>query len=91
MEAVLGNEKGYLVELTVIFDPDTSSKTEPTSQRVHRDEKDGNRVTNFIIALSDGYLIRFFDENNEENALLVALQDSQFVQFSTEMHQGKVT
>ena len=92
VKAVMGANRGYLIELTIIYNPDSPcSTTEPSSQLVHRDVKDGDRVTNFLITIADGYLLRFFDANSLDEALLVALQENQFVQFGTEMHQGKAT
>jgi hypothetical protein len=89
VEHVLGSVEDAVIEIVPIFDPEMANlngKPPISQQLVHRDSKDPTKE-NFLIPLVDGYVVRFFDDD-QKRALLVVPQPGQYVRFSTELHQG---
>jgi hypothetical protein len=85
---VLGGNKDAVVDIAPIFDPDffQNVATEISPQLVHRDSTVFNTV-NFLIPLTENYLVRFFEED-DKTAMLVAPSSLEYCMFSREGHQG---
>ena len=85
---VLGSIDDCVVDCVPIYDPALlqSPRGENSAQLVHRDSVDPS-VVNFIIPLTEDYLVRFFDAD-EKTALLIAPSSRVYCRFGSECHQG---